>query len=57
VKETPKAAYAAPPEGAGKAPATDLSFWNEVVSEAKRVKPIIGNVLSEVIPRTVPIPS
>lgn len=31
--------------------AGDLSFWNAVVTEAKRIKPIIGNVLAESVPR------
>jgi len=52
VKAAPEAACAEPRAGTAKAPSAGLSFWNEVVAEVKRGKPIIGNVLMEVVPRS-----
>jgi len=53
VKEAPETAYSAPQDAPPvKAPSGGLSFWNGVVAEVKKVKPIIGNVLSEVVPRS-----
>jgi DNA polymerase-3 subunit gamma/tau len=53
VKEAPMAGYSSPQDAPTvKAPSSDLSFWNAVVTEVKKVKPIIGNVLTECVPRS-----
>ena len=48
MKETTASAYSGL-QGPAQGKALDTSSWNEIVSEIKSTKPIIGNVLSEVV--------